>query len=84
MRSPLWRVRVPTLDTEPVTIGVRAVIERRPRNFEVLQDEKTLKLPGFQVSAPPAATTRPGTGSIHTCACFLQHPHPTRPASPLP
>ena len=47
MPSAPWQVPVAVLDTEPVMIGVRAVIERRPRNFEVLQDEKTLKLPGF-------------------------------------
>jgi DNA invertase Pin-like site-specific DNA recombinase len=48
MPSAPWQVPVAALDTEPVAIGVRAVIERRPRNFEVLQDEKTLKLPGFE------------------------------------
>lgn len=48
MPSAPWQVPVAALDTESVKIGVRAVIERRPRNFEVLQDEKTLKLPGFQ------------------------------------
>lgn len=47
MPSAPWQVPVAALDTEPVRIGVRAIIERRPRNFEVLQDEKTLKLPGF-------------------------------------
>jgi len=47
MPSAPWQVPVAALDSEPVAIGVRAVIERRPRNFEVLQDEKTLKLPGF-------------------------------------
>ena len=35
------------LDTEPVKIGVRAVMARRPSNFPALQDLKTLKLPGF-------------------------------------
>ena len=48
MPSAPWQVPVAALDTEPVTIGVRKVIEHRPRNSEVLQDEKTLKLPGFQ------------------------------------
>lgn len=47
MPSAPWQVPVAALDTEPVKIGVRAVVERRPRNFAVLQDEKTLKLPGF-------------------------------------
>lgn len=48
MPSAPWQVPVAALDTEAVKIGVRAVIERRPRNFEVYQDERTLKLPGFQ------------------------------------
>lgn len=48
MPSAPWQVQVAALDTEAVKIGVRAVIERRPRNFEVLQNERTLKLPGFQ------------------------------------
>jgi hypothetical protein len=30
-----------------VKIGVRNIVARRPRNFAVLQDEKTLKLTGF-------------------------------------
>jgi len=48
MPSAPWQVPVAALDTEAVKIGVRAVIERRPRNLEVYQDERTLKLPGFQ------------------------------------
>jgi DNA invertase Pin-like site-specific DNA recombinase len=47
MPSAPWQIPVAALDTETVKIGVRAVIERRPRNFTVLQDLKTLKLPGF-------------------------------------
>lgn len=47
MASAPWQVPVAALDSESVKIGVRAVIERRPRNFNVLQDEKTLKLPGL-------------------------------------
>ena len=26
---------------------VRAIVERRPRNFDVLQENKNLRLPGF-------------------------------------
>lgn len=48
MPSAPWQVAVAALATEAVKIGVRAVIERRPRNIEVYQDERTLKLPGFQ------------------------------------
>ena len=48
MPSAPWQVPVAALDTEALKLGVRAVIERRPRNSEVYQDERTLKLPGFQ------------------------------------
>lgn len=47
MPSAPWQVPVAALDTEAVKIGVRAIIERRPRNFEQLLDVRTLKLPGF-------------------------------------
>lgn len=42
-----WQVPVDALDSEAVKIGLRAIKERRPRNFEDLQDVKTLKLPGI-------------------------------------
>ncbi len=47
MPSAPWQVPVEALESEAVKIGVRAVIERRPQNFKVLQDNKTLRLPGF-------------------------------------
>jgi hypothetical protein len=47
MPSAPWQVPLAALESEAVKIGVRGVIERRPRNFTVLQDGKTLKLPGF-------------------------------------
>jgi hypothetical protein len=47
MPSAPWQIPVAALESEAVKIGVRGVIERRPRNFTVLQDGKTLKLPGF-------------------------------------
>ena len=47
MPSAPWQIPTASLDTDAVKIGVRAVMERRPRNFKVLQDLKTLKLPGF-------------------------------------
>ena len=47
MPSAPWQIPVAALDSEPVQIGVRAIIERRPQNIEKLQDVKTLKLPGF-------------------------------------
>jgi hypothetical protein len=47
MPSAPWQVPVLALESEAVKIGVRKIIARRPRNFAVLQDEKTLKLPGL-------------------------------------
>ena len=42
------QVPVASHDSDAVQIGVREIIERRPRNFSVLQAEKTLKLPGIE------------------------------------
>jgi DNA invertase Pin-like site-specific DNA recombinase len=47
MPSAPWQVPVEALDSEPVRIGVREIIERRPRNIVELQDDMTLQLPGF-------------------------------------
>jgi len=47
MPSAPWQIPAAALDTEAVKIGVRAVMERRPTNFNALQDLRTLKLPGF-------------------------------------
>jgi DNA invertase Pin-like site-specific DNA recombinase len=47
MPSAPWQIPVAALDSEAVRIGVRAVIERRPRNFTRLTGEKTLNLPGL-------------------------------------
>jgi hypothetical protein len=47
MPSAPWQIPVTALESESVRIGVRSVVERRPRNFRVLQEERTLKLPGF-------------------------------------
>ena len=47
MTSAPWQIPVAALDTEAVKIGVRGMIARRPRNFDTLQDLRTLKLPGF-------------------------------------
>ena len=47
MPSAPWQIPGAALESESVRIGVRAVVERRPRNFRVLQDERTLKLPGL-------------------------------------
>lgn len=47
MPSAPWQVPVDALDSEAVLIGVRDIIERRPRNIVDLPDEMTLSLPGF-------------------------------------
>jgi len=48
MPSAPWQIEAAALETDAVKIGVREVIERRPRNFKVLQDSKNLKLPGLE------------------------------------
>ncbi|MBV9945744.1 MAG: recombinase family protein [Myxococcales bacterium] len=47
MPSAPWEIPVAALESEPVRIGVRGIVERRPRNFTDLQDSKTLRLPGL-------------------------------------
>ena len=47
MPSAPWQIRVGALDTEAVKTGVREIVRRRPRNYRVLRDVKTLTLPGF-------------------------------------
>ena len=47
MPSAPWQVPVAALDSDAVKIGVRAIVQRRPRNFDILQDNKNLRLPGF-------------------------------------
>ncbi|HET9641976.1 MAG TPA: helix-turn-helix domain-containing protein [Burkholderiaceae bacterium] len=47
MPSAPWQVPVAALDSEAVRIGVREIMDRRPRNVVDSQDEMTLKLPGF-------------------------------------
>lgn len=42
-----WQVPIAALSTEAVRIGVRDVIDRRPKNFKAMQDLKTLRLPGI-------------------------------------
>ena len=47
MPSAPWHVPIAALDSEAVRIGVRDVIDRRPRNIVDPKDEMTLSLPGF-------------------------------------
>jgi len=47
MYSAPWEIPVEALGTETVKLGVRNIVARRPQNFAVLQDVKTLKLPGI-------------------------------------
>jgi hypothetical protein len=48
MRCAPWEIAVAALSTETVRIGVRNIVARRPENFYVLQDVKTLRLPGIE------------------------------------
>ena len=47
MPSAPWKVPVDALETEAIRAGIREIIARRPRNFAVLQDVKTPRLPGI-------------------------------------
>jgi DNA invertase Pin-like site-specific DNA recombinase len=47
MPSAPWQVPVAALDSEPVKIGVRAIVARRPKNVEVLQGQMIPRLPGL-------------------------------------
>jgi hypothetical protein len=47
MPSAPWQIPVAALDTEPVRIGVRQIVERRPKFYRRFQEDKTLKLPGL-------------------------------------
>lgn len=47
MHSAPWEIPVAALSTDAVRIGVRNIVARRPSNFDVLQDVKTLRLPGL-------------------------------------
>jgi DNA invertase Pin-like site-specific DNA recombinase len=46
MPSAPWEIPVAAIDSEAVRIGVRRIVDRRPRNFAKLQDTRTLRLPG--------------------------------------
>lgn len=48
MPSAPWQVPLAALDTEAVKIGVRSVKSRRPNNFAVLQDTRTLNYLAFE------------------------------------
>jgi DNA invertase Pin-like site-specific DNA recombinase len=45
--SAPWQIPVAALESEAIKTGVREIIGRRPRNYRVLQDDRTLKLPGL-------------------------------------
>ena len=45
--SAPWQIPVAALETEAVKTGVQRIVARRPRNYQRLQDDKTLRLPGF-------------------------------------
>ncbi|WP_407674592.1 helix-turn-helix domain-containing protein [Paraliomyxa miuraensis] len=41
-----WEIPPDALSSEQVRIGVQKIVDRRPANSQVLQDLKTLRLPG--------------------------------------
>jgi hypothetical protein len=47
MHSAPWQIPVAALDSEAVKIGVREIVGRRPKFYKRLQEDKTLRLPGF-------------------------------------
>lgn len=48
MPSAPWRIPAAELDSDAVRAGVRALGDRCTRNPAVLQDMKSLRLPGFE------------------------------------
>jgi hypothetical protein len=45
--SAPWQIPVAALETDIIKTGVQKIVARRPRNCRVLQDDKSLRLPGF-------------------------------------
>ena len=47
MPSAPWQIPVSALDSEAVTTGVREIVGRRPKSYQLFQADKTLWLPGL-------------------------------------
>jgi len=47
MESATWEIPAAALETEAVRIGVKEIVERRPKYYKRFQEDRTLKLPGF-------------------------------------
>jgi len=47
MPSAPWQIPVAALDSQAVKTGVQEIAGRRPRKYQVHQDDKTFRLPGF-------------------------------------
>ena len=47
MPGAQWLVRADALTSEAVRIGVQRVINRRPKNYEENQENRTIRLPGL-------------------------------------
>jgi hypothetical protein len=47
MPSAPWQVPVETLASEAVKIGVQNIMARRPPKLKAVQENRTLRLPGF-------------------------------------
>jgi hypothetical protein len=49
--SAPWQIPVAALETEAVKTGVQQIVARRPRNYQRLQDDKTLRRRDFEGEA---------------------------------
>jgi hypothetical protein len=47
MQSATWQIPTSALEAEAVKLGVREIIERRPKYYPRFQQDNTLRLPGF-------------------------------------
>lgn len=47
MPSAPWQIPVAKLDSEAVRTGVQQIVRRRPKNYQVLQNVKAMRLPGL-------------------------------------
>ena len=47
MRSATWAIPAAALESGPAKVGVREIVNRRPKYYKRFQEDKTLKLPEF-------------------------------------
>ena len=59
MPAAPWQVPVAALESEPVKIGVREIIGRRPQKYKVHQDDKTMRTSGVLTAKVHCVTRLP-------------------------